>query len=640
MLNGITSVWARDFGFFAFSRLTVDSQKLPPCWRWSLYSSGLAKRFGKSRGRCGRQAQVCMLVVVSLLLFGGFGSGWADMPVVESQVEAYEAEQPKTVVELQQFRTTNSIRVDLPDGTQAAVTLINLNPHINRWYLLRISRNDSAAQDDYHLENPFPEHQQVLLDQKSPDGLMLTQDAEALRCPLWTPFSGGVLDAARRSQQVYAPLCDGRLYLRNPAKGHRTAIEAVTDFLRDKLPGGEAIVGFVRDTFFQDAYREEAQTMAGTVPQAEAPPSDSPSSAMIDPGYADRLMVPVDLGIQLQGPAAGMLAGRWYAVEDNPGIFVSLIQPQAVASEILQSYPQRVKRLDSVEADALVYLVAFDLERFGLGFALGTEHPRVDWSARALPQMIIRGLPGPDGIGTIAPLVANGMVSPIDAARTVATFTGGFKRIHGAFRYGELAYRNHGSHYGFMESGVVLSKLQPGLATLLILDDGTVEMKTWTEQDNSYLGRIIHARQNGVPIIEFDPATQTSVPGRLVGQWLPGNWAGSEDKKLRTLRAGAALQQPNGRRFLIYGYFSTATPSAMARVFQAYGCRYAMHLDMNALEHTYLAVYRREGDHLAVEHLIQGMSVLDKSVKGQYVPRFLAYPDDRDFFYVMRRERH
>jgi hypothetical protein len=232
------------------------------------------------------------------------------------------------------------------------------------------------------------------------------------------------------------------------------------------------------------------------------------------------------------------------------------------------------------------------------------------------------------------------MVSPLEAARTVATFTGGFKRIHGAFRYGELAYRNHGSHYGFMENGVVLSKLQPGLATLLVLDDGTVEMKTWTEQDNLKLGRIIHARQNGVPIIEFDPAAQKSVPGRLVGQWLPGNWAGSDDKKLRTLRAGAALQQTDGRRFLIYGYFSTATPSAMARVFQAYGCRYAMHLDMNALEHTYLAVYRKEGNHLLVQHLIQGMSVLDKSDKGQYVPRFLGYPDNRDFFYVMRRERH
>jgi hypothetical protein len=583
---------------------------------------------------------VCrMLIVASMLLFGGDGSGWADTPVVASQVEAYEAEQPKTVVELQQFRSTNSIRVDLPDGTQAGVTLINLNPHVNRWYLLRIIQNGSAVADDYHLENPFPEHQQVLLDQQSPDGLILTGEAEDIRCPLWKPLSGGALYAARRLQQVYAPLCDGRLYLRNPAKGHRTAIEAVTDFLRDKLPGGEAVVGFVRDTFFKDAFREEARKKAGPVPQAEARSLDFPSPAMIDPGYADRLMMPVDLGIQLEGSDSGMVAGRWYALKDNPGIFVSQIQPQSVAPEILRSYSKLVNHLDSVEADALAYLVAFDLERFFLGFSIGTDHPRVDWSERVLPQMRIPDLPGPDGIGTIAPLVANGMVSPNDAARTVATFTGGFKRIHGAFRYGDLAYRNHGSHYGFMESGAVFSKLQPGLATILVLDDGTVEMKTWTDQDASYLGRIIHARQNGVPIIEFDPIAQKPIPGRLVDNWAQGNWAGSEDKKLRTLRAGAAVQETDGRRFLIYGYFSTATPSAMARVFQAYDCRYAMHLDMNALEHTYLAVYRREGKNLLVQHLIQGMSVLDKADKGQYVPRFLGYPDNRDFFYVMRRKR-
>ena len=583
---------------------------------------------------------VCrMLIVASVLLFGGDGSGRADTPVVASQVETYEAEQQKTVVELQQFRSSNSIRVDLTDGTQAGVTLINLNPHVNRWYLLRIIRNASAVADDYHLENPFPEHQQVLLDQQSPDGLMLTGDAEDMRCPLWKPLSGGALYAARRSQRVYAPLCDGRLSLRNPAKGNRTAIEAVTDFLRDKLPGGEAVVGFVRDTFFKDAFREEARAQAGPVPRAEARSPDFPSPAMIDPGHADRLMMPVDLGFQLEGSDSSMVAGRWYAVKDNPGVFVSQIQPQSVAPEILRSYPKFVNHLDSVEADALAYLVAFDLERFDLGFSVGTEHPRVDWSERVLPQMRIPDLPGPDGIGTIAPLVANGMVSPNDAARTVATFTGGFKRIHGAFRYGDLAYRNHGSHYGFMESGAVFSKLQPGLATLLILDDGTVEMKTWTEQDASYLGRIFHARQNGVPIIEFDSTAQKPIPGRLVDNWAQGNWAGSEDKKLRTLRAGAAVQETDGRRFLIYGYFSTATPSAMARVFQAYDCRYAMHLDMNALEHTYLAVYRREGNKLLVQHLIQGMSVLDKSDKGQYVPRFLGYPDNRDFFYVMRRER-
>ena len=100
------------------------------------------------------------------------------------------------------------------------------------------------------------------------------------------------------------------------------------------------------------------------------------------------------------------------------------------------------------------------------------------------------------------------------------------------------------------------------------------------------------------------------------------------------------MQESANRRFLIYGYFSGATPSAMARVFQAYGCRFAMHLDMNALEHTYLALYRRRDEHVEVEHLIDDMSQLDVKAKGGagLVPRFLAVPDDRDFFFLTRKE--
>jgi hypothetical protein len=58
---------------------------------------------------------------------------------------------------------------------------------------------------------------------------------------------------------------------------------------------------------------------------------------------------------------------------------------------------------------------------------------------------------------------------------------------------------------------------------------------------------------------------------------------------------------------------------------------------MNALEHTYLALYRRSGSQMFVDHLLKGMSAVDKSAAGELVPRFLGYPDNRDFFYLMRR---
>jgi hypothetical protein len=107
--------------------------------------------------------------------------------------------------------------------------------------------------------------------------------------------------------------------------------------------------------------------------------------------------------------------------------------------------------------------------------------------------------------------------------------------------------------------------------------------------------------------------------------------------KLRTIRGGVALQWNGKKRFLIYAVFSDATPSAMARVFQAYRCRYGMLMDMNALEHTYLALYRRAGSQLFVDYLLQGMSEVDKMNSGGEVPRFLGYPDNRDFFFIMRR---
>ena len=351
-------------------------------------------------------------------------------------------------------------------------------------------------------------------------------------------------------------------------------------------------------------------------------------------------MTPSDLGLALEtSEHAGMRPGAWYSASGNPGIYVSIIEPELIDAAILESHKATVNALDTIEASALCYLVAFDLDRFDLAYALGTEHPAVDWSDHIQPGIKDPRLPGPDGIGTISPLVSTGLISPEYARRTVATFTGGFKRIHGAFKYGEFASKNYGTHYGFLENGVVFSKLQPGLATIFVLDDGSVQMKTWEAQDDQILAKVKYARQNGVPLVEFDERSQSTVPGRLVNSWGPGNWSGSEDMKLRTIRSGAALQWNGKKRFLIYAVFSDATPSAMARVFQAYRCRYGMLLDMNALEHTYLALYRRAGSQLFVDHLISGMSQVEKSDSNGPVPRFLGYPDNRDFFYVMRRNQ-
>ena len=114
-------------------------------------------------------------------------------------------------------------------------------------------------------------------------------------------------------------------------------------------------------------------------------------------------------------------------------------------------------------------------------------------------------------------------------------------------------------------------------------------------------------------------------------------WLGRQEAA-DVARGRCLARVPRESDFSSTPFSTSATPSAMARVFQAYQCRYAMLLDMNALEHTYLAIYKRQGSNLYVQHLIQGMSEVDRSVKGQYIPRFLGYSDNRDFFYLTRKE--
>jgi len=561
----------------------------------------------------------------------------ATAELVAQQAAEYRAQAPKTIVELQQFRSSARAPIENSDGRNGEATLTNLNPYVNAWYLLTLDWGGAPERRSYHLENPRPLEQSITLLTGDPHTVRIAIGQGGEPCTLWPGRLPGGLGEASATGLPYAPLCSGRLYLRNPVAGRHTSLETVTEFLRDYVWGGEQVVDFVKQQFYRDAFLEEPATSRGGARPAQAPAMHAPLRAAIGAASVGLALAPQQLGLDLAAPARELEVGEWYRVRDLPGVYLSVVVPEAIDSAFLSSRQAGVNSLDHVESKALVYMVAFDLQAFDLRFALGPDHPRLGWSVRVPPGVRIPSLPGPDGIDRAAPLVSNGMVSPADVARTVATFTGGFKREHGAFHYGPLSEQNHGSHYGFIEQGVVFSKLQPGLATVFATDDGVVELKTWSTADDARLAHIRYARQNGVPLIQYDPARGVGVPGAFVNLWGPGNWSGSATEDLRTLRAGLCLQAGDAGRFLLYGYFSDATPSAMARVFQAYRCQSAMHLDMNALEHTYLALYVQRGQRRLVEHLIQGMDVLDQHAGKAYVPRFLGFPDNRDFFFLTRR---
>ena len=542
----------------------------------------------------------------------------------------YSANRSKSVIDLQQFRELTSLPPSDPESVNA--TLIDLNPNVGSWYVLRLESRDGETLS-YHLESQ--PGVRIRLDPAYSSGLTLERTAfgsmHSSQCDLWSSGNAVALTDARHSGVVYAPLCDGAVYLRNPIDGHRTPKERVVDLLRDHVWQGEELTSLVKDMFYKDAFLATSNLTAARLGSAAAPSGEGPMPPRVSAAALDQLVVPVNLEIPLTGETEGQVAvGRWYQTIDNPGIFVTTLRPDLVAEDVVAEQGRRVSALDATESSALAFLVAFDVQQFDMGFRVGTDHPRLDWSDAVQPARRDNSTTGPDGILSAEPLVRTGMLSPTEAIRVAATFTGGFKRTHGALS-------SNGAHYGFIENGVVLSKLQAGLATVIGLEDGSITLKTWTDEDNANLPRIRYARQNGVPILERDASTGLGKPGSQVRDWGGGNWSGSAAKKLRTLRAGLCMQENQGRQYLIYGYFSTATPSAMARVFQAAGCSYAMQLDMNALEHTYMAIYRPQGATLLTEHLIDGMGAVDGSKDGQTLPRFVSVADNRDFFYLLRR---
>ena len=571
------------------------------------------------------------MVWVALFIQAASASDEAPMlakPTANADLEAPVAKPALSVIELQAFRQATRGRVDGSDSAPRAV-LTDLNPVQHAWYVLEL-RDANGALQAYHLQLPEPEHQRLMLDAADGSRLLITGSDGDVHCDL----SGAeTLATAAARRLPYVPLCGGKLYLRRRLRGAESGLETVVEFLRDRVWGGEVLVDAVKAQL-QDSQREVGElTASGALPGTVV---GGPRPARVADPFVDAAIATERLGIGVDAPGR-LLTGQWYAARAQRGVFVSVMEPAAVAPDILDQHLGSVNPLDAVERAALTYLVAFDLSQFDLAFGLGTEHPRVDWSPRAFAAHALSEWPGPDGFAILSPLAMTGMVPPWQTARTVATFVGGFKRDHGAFKYGAFSRSENGNHYGFMEDGTVLSSLKAGLATLYVLVDGSVHMSTWVERDNRKLELVRYARQNGVALVERDHETGESRPGLLVNRWGPGNWSGSSESSLRALRAGMCLANQDGKSWLIYAYFSTATPSAMARVFQAYDCDYAMLLDMNALVHTYLALYQQGNHRVSIEHVVRDMSQADPVLRGTPVPRFLSTPDNRDFFYLTRR---
>ena len=315
----------------------------------------------------------------------------------------------RTVLDLQAARPSESVTLGSAAGHRGSLTLTHLNPAVNAWLLLTLQAPGSRAAVAYHLENAAPSRQRIGLDPARPGQLTITAGDATNFCTLWP---GSALELARRSMLPYAPLCEGRLYLRNAVYGNRSTLEATTEFLRDHVWRGEQIIGFVRREFYRDAFATRGTSASAPFSDAgRAVPPEAPPAARMQGAGPQRALVAEGLGIDLS-VQGGLVPGQWYGAAGLDGVYASIAQPGALSAGVAQRRP-----LDGVEADALAYLVAFDLAAFDLAFALGTEHPRLGWSQHMRDELRNPRLPGPDGIDNAAPLARTGMVSPALQAR-------------------------------------------------------------------------------------------------------------------------------------------------------------------------------------------------------------------------------
>ena len=240
--------------------------------------------------QAGRRGVPVLALLVGVVCWVPFQAARSEQTAdfaTETQLKQYDAEQPKTILDLQPFRRTETLPIG---GSSGRATLVNLNPAIGDWYLLRLDPSGGGRERSYHLQVSDPDRERLSLDSQFPDGVLIDMDGRRVPCALWSASAAVHLEQAASQPTPYAPLCEGRIYLRNPTRGHKTLLESATDFLRDHVWGGEQAVRFVRDTVLKDrALESRPLAQSSSAPEVTRTPR-GPSPAAVDPADSYRVM--------------------------------------------------------------------------------------------------------------------------------------------------------------------------------------------------------------------------------------------------------------------------------------------------------------------------------------------------------------
>jgi hypothetical protein len=233
-------------------------------------------------------------------------------------------------------------------------------------------------------------------------------------------------------------------------------------------------------------------------------------------------------------------------------------------------------RVDPDRPFQVIHLFAFDSARLALHFVAGTRDPRSTTGVR----------------GT-------GRIPEADRPRLVAAFNGGFKTEHGAF--------------GTIEADRVLVPPLPGLATVLLDDDGRAAFGVWDGGESLPPG-FAALRQNLPPLLadgRVNP-TRSHHWGRVVERL----------DSLQTPRSALGVT-PSG--VLLFAWAPAASAEQLGEALRRAGATFALHLDMNP-GHTGLELYAPASD--GEPHASPGAPEMD------FRPRRWLGTDARDFFYL------
>jgi hypothetical protein len=487
----------------------------------------------------------------------------------------------------------------------SSAELLNLNPEINKWFILKTGEKKDK---NFHLENVLPENKLSL----SQNGILITNEkaGSSINCTILDP---SVRDIRKIDFNFYKnphfPLCEGLVYLRlkRSSTVKLSLTEWATENLR-KISFGENIINFVKPLIVASKAEAGGRKMIDFISNM-AKNQTGPLKAQINKNSSSiAVSTQNHLGIKIINNDDYLEYGMWYQSKLHENIYVSLITPELIDSDILESYKDSISKS---ELNKLIYLTAYDMSKYSINYVHGTSYP---------------GLP-PKTDTNKSSIALSGSIPPYMISKSVGVFIGGFKRSHGTFKYGE----HRGKTYGYIENGVVLSKMEKGLATIYSTKTGEIEITKWPEErdmENMLLKKIVSARQNGVMIID------NYKPGKHIYNWGHGNWSGDVNGNLRTLRSAVCIQENKTGKHLLFSAFTSATPGTMAKVLQSYKCKNAMQLDMNAYMYLHNALFDfDEKNNINIEYLHTEMEY----PKGLKRHRFVMDNNNRDFFYVYKK---